>query len=682
MGSFFEELKRRNVFRVGVAYVVVAWLIIQVIETVSDPLGLPDWTEAFFIVLLLAGLPVVLIFSWAFELTPEGLKKTRDVKAEESVTATTGKKLNYTIIAVLVMTLGFFIWERQGLVERAEQGEAQGTEEVTRTTGAASVAVLPFVNMSADQEQEYFSDGISEELLNLLAKIPEMRVPARTSSFQFKGQNLDISEVAKQLNVEHVLEGSVRKAGMKVRVTAQLIEAETGYHLWSETYDRDLDDIFAIQDEISAAIVAALSETLGLSSTAAPQVAETSSEAYNLYLLGQHQLKKRTKLDIEAAVENFERALEIDPGYAPAHAALGLSWYLLRASNATYGTLQLNESMARALPHLERAMELDPELPEALGAYGLTLDARLRQEEALPYYKRALELNPSLTDVRNWYSSALGDLGRAEESFAEIQKAYDLDPLSVLTLHNYANNLMMRRRFDSLEPVIDRLEQIEPVRGATFRGWTEVAQGRAAQGMVAWLHALDLDSGDLQLRSSVAANLLILGFEDAAMKIWPYPDNVNWLIGNTADPQRSLELTLEEYAKNPDNPAIKNDLAWAYWTAGKKAEGLRYAEEFLATLGDEARPLSWANMIVAFDARDRGDEKTMLERIGPLEEMTDRAIASGVNTAWVRFGKAAIATRIRGAIRATYLAKDRLTPDLGGSETTASFTDRVLENLE
>ena len=285
MSSLFEELKRRNVFRVGVAYVVVAWLIIQVIETVSEPLSLPDWTEAFFIVLLLAGLPIALLFSWAFELTPEGLKKTKDVKVEESVTANTGKKLNNTIIIVLVLALGYFLWERQGLVEQAEEHAAEDLIEVTETTGAVSVAVLPFVNMSADPEQEYFSDGISEELLNLLAKIPELRVPARTSSFQFKGQNLDIGDVAKQLNVKHVLEGSVRKADVRVRVTAQLIEADTGYHLWSETYDRELDDIFAIQDEISAEIVAALSDTLGISVDEAPHVsAAASSEAYKLLL--------------------------------------------------------------------------------------------------------------------------------------------------------------------------------------------------------------------------------------------------------------------------------------------------------------------------------------------------------------------------------------------------------------
>ena len=180
MSSFFQELKRRNVFRVGAAYVVVSWLIIQVIETVSDPLNLPQWTEAFFIVVLLAGLPLILIFSWAFELTPEGLKKTSEVAEEASVTATTGKKLNHAIIAILVMAVGYFVWERQGLVEKVEQAGARDVGEITQTSAAASVAVLPFVNMSADPEQEYFSDGISEELLNLLAKIPEIRVPART----------------------------------------------------------------------------------------------------------------------------------------------------------------------------------------------------------------------------------------------------------------------------------------------------------------------------------------------------------------------------------------------------------------------------------------------------------------------------------------------------------------------
>ena len=414
---------------------------------------------------------MALLFSWAFELTPGGLKKTKDVNTEESVTATTGKKLNNAIIAVLVLSLAYFVWERQGLVEQVAVVDTD-TAEITETSTAASIAVLPFVNMSADPDQEYFSDGISEELLNLLAKIPGLRVPARTSSFQFKGQNLDIGDIAKQLNVKHVLEGSVRQADVRIRVTAQLIDAETGYHLWSESYDREVDDVFAIQDEISAAIVAALSETLGLNVGAAPQVrAAANPEAYNSYLLAQHQIKLRTKQDIEASITNYELALEHDPDYAPAHAGLGLAWYLLTANSATYGTLSLEESLSRGLPHIERALELDPNLPEALGNMGLVLSARYQEEEATPYYEKALALNPSLTNVRNWYSSSLGERGRADEALRELEKAYEIDPLSVLTLNNYTNGLLLRRQFEIAEPVLDRLSQIDPPRGAQMRGW-------------------------------------------------------------------------------------------------------------------------------------------------------------------------------------------------------------------
>jgi len=640
MSSFFEELRRRNVFRVGVAYVVVSWFIIQVIETVSDPLGLPDWTIAFFIVLVLAGLPLVLLFSWAFELTPEGLKKTKDVDVGESVTATTGKKLNYTIIAVLVLALGYSMWERQGLVEQPEDTTAQTTGEVTHTQGIASVAVLPFVNMSADTDQEYFSDGISEELLNLLAKIPDVRVPARTSSFQFKGQNLDISEVAKQLNVKHVLEGSVRKADVRVRVTAQLIEADTGYHVWSETYDRELTDIFAIQDEISAAIVAALSETLGIQSAAPKVAAETNPEAYNAYLLAQHQLKQRTKLSIESAVANFEDALAIDPDYAPAHAGIGLAWYLLTASGATYGTLPLEESLAKALPHLERAMELDSELPEALGAYGLTLDTRLRQEEALPYFEKALALNPSLTDVRNWYSQALSDLGQSEASINEMEKAYQLDPLSILTLNNYSGQLLALRRFDAMEPVLDRLTQISPSRGANLRGAMEIARGRAAAGTAQYLRAIDIDDSNLGTRTNAAVNLWNMDLKEAGRSLWPYPDNLYPLLANTSDLELGLELSLKNYEENPNEPGIKADLAWAHYNAGQKEEGLRYAGEFLASLGDEARPISWANMLFALNAWERGDEETMLARLGPVEAGLDNWLEAGVDVSGLHLGKA------------------------------------------
>jgi len=647
MGQLLEELRRRNVFRVSVAYVIVTWLVIQVIETVSEPLGLPDWTEAFFIVLMLAGLPVVVLFSWVFELTPEGLKKTEDVDASESVTAVTGKKLNNTIIVVLVLSLGYFLWERQGLVEQADEGPEQ-TAEVTETSGETSIAVLPFVNMSADPDQEYFSDGISEELLNLLAKIPALRVPARTSSFQFKGQNLDIGEVAEQLNVKHVLEGSVRRADVRVRVTAQLIEAETGYHLWSDTYDRELDDIFAIQDEISAAIVAALSDTLGLDVDAPPQVTtETSSEAYNLFLLAQHQVKERTKTDLESAIPNYEHALELDPDYAPAHAGIGLAWYLLTASRSTYGTLPLDESLAKAMPHIEKALLLDGELPEALGVMGLVLDAQERFEESLPYYEKALALNPSLTDVRNWYSQSLRDLGQAEESLAQMEKAYEMDPLSVLTLNNYTNELVMRRRFDAAGPVLDRLTQIDPARGASFKGFVLITQGRAAEGVEQPLRAIELDANNLRIRAQAAWGLWNLGHKEAGLSIWPFPENVYDLISIGTDFNYILEVAEENYAKDPNNPNALDNLAWAHWDVGNRDEAIKLASQYLDSLGDTRRPIDGTNMLFVLDARQRGDEKTLLSRIGPVEANIDDQIASGVDFFWVHVMKAIIVD-IRG----------------------------------
>ncbi len=679
MGDFLRELKRRNVFRVGVAYGIAGWLIIQIIETVSGPLGLPDWTEAFFIVLVLAGLPLVLIFAWAFELTPEGLKKTREVDETESLTRDTGKKLNYAIIAVLVMALGYSIWDRQGMVDRVETASVSGNEagEIVRTEGA-SVAVLPFVNMSADPAQEYFSDGISEELLNLLAKIPELRVPARTSSFQFKGQNLDISDVADKLNVAHVLEGSVRRADVRVRVTAQLIEAETGYHLWSETYDRELTDIFAIQDEISASIVAALSETLGLNATKIPHVKTAANpDAYNAYLLGQHLVNKRTKIDIESAIVNFERSVELDPDYAPAHAGLGLSWYLLTDSRPTYGTLTLEESLSKALPHIEKALQLDPELPEALGVMGLTLDARQRHEESIPYYEKALKLNPSLTDVRNWYSSALDMLGRRNDALAEIESAYRLDPLSVLTLNNYTNELLQRRQFDAIGPVIDRLTQIDMARGASWRGYVLDGQHRAAESAVAIFRGMDADPEYLRIRADAAFTLLAFDFTTSdALQIWPYPNTLP-IVSNGPDPDDALELAKDLYEEDPTNLQNIESLAWAYWNAGDRESALTYARRYLNSLGKTRGPIDGINVMFVLDAWHRGNEETMLAHLQPLEADLQTANASGIDNEYLQMRLASL-SYMKGE---TDNAFEHMGRALTMSTMTPIFLERTYEGM-
>jgi TolB-like protein len=245
--SFFQELKRRNVFRVAVAYIIVAWLLLQVGDTLGPALRLPEWFQSGVAYVLILGFPIAIIFAWAFELTPDGVKREKHVDRTESITHETGQKLNYTIIGLLIAALAYFALDKFVF---------EHDHEVIEThAGEPSIAVLPFANMSDDASNEFFADGITEELLNLLAKIPELEVTSRTSAFQFKGKETDIPTVARLLGVDHVLEGSVRKSGMKVRITAQLIDADTDKHVWSETYDRELDDIFAIQDEIARKVV-------------------------------------------------------------------------------------------------------------------------------------------------------------------------------------------------------------------------------------------------------------------------------------------------------------------------------------------------------------------------------------------------------------------------------------------
>ncbi|MDH4020499.1 MAG: hypothetical protein OEU84_12955, partial [Xanthomonadales bacterium] len=259
--SFFEELKRRNVFRVGIAYGVAAWVLLQVADLVLENINAPDWVIQAMMLMVALGFIAALVIAWAYEMTPEGIKKEADVDRSQSVTADTGRKMDRIIIGFLVDAVAVLLYRQSG--NSSPENEAANIPAeagvVTQADPALepdrkSIAVLPFVNMSSDPEQEYFSDGLSEELLNRLAKNDQLHVAARTSAFQFKGQNLDISDIGRQLKVVHVLEGSVRKAGNRLRITAQLIQVDNGFHLWSETYEREMDDVFAIQDEIAVAI--------------------------------------------------------------------------------------------------------------------------------------------------------------------------------------------------------------------------------------------------------------------------------------------------------------------------------------------------------------------------------------------------------------------------------------------
>ena len=345
MPSIWFELKRRNVIRVGALYALAGWLLLQVADILFALLDVPTWGLRLVLGLLLLGFPLVLIFSWVYEMTPEGLKRERKIDRSHSITPNTGRKIDRLIIASLIVVVAVLTADRvlfmspsQEVLQPAEstsavpEAEPQIAGKVTTETQIdvgqqKSIAVLPFVNISGDKENEYFSDGLTEELLNLLAKVDDLRVSSRTSSFAFKGKDTNIPSVARELKVAHILEGSVRKSGMSVRITAQLIDVETDSHLWSETYDRQLDDIFAIQDEIATAVVDALKvRLLNPGEVVAQGQRETSTDAYLLYLRGRHiyELGRDTRdIDfVKQAIGQYEAALEVDPEYALAYAGL------------------------------------------------------------------------------------------------------------------------------------------------------------------------------------------------------------------------------------------------------------------------------------------------------------------------------------------------------------------------
>jgi len=478
MAGLFEELKRRNVIKVGAAYVVLSWLLAQVADLAADTFSAPDWVMKMLVTLLALGLPLALLFAWAFELTPEGLKKEKDVDRSKSITRETGRKLDYTIIAVLLLALGYFAWDkfvRQAPGDRVPETAQQVMDEASSVTGepaadqeipapaeaalppisAKSIAVLPFVNMSSDPEQEYFSDGISEEILNALARVSELKVAGRTSSFAFKGQNQDLKAIGQALRVSHILEGSVRKSGNQLRITAQLINVDDGYHLWSETYDREMTDVFAIQDEISNAILAQLKAKL----LGGEQLASTQADpaAYAQYLLAKQRIYERSQASLELAAELLKQAIEIDPGFAAAHAQLGIATILL--SSEQYGELPNEQAYELGRQHLEKALALDPQQAEALAGMGLYWGDKPGQlDVALGWLQKSLDADPNQANASNWMANYLRASGRLQEALALREKDFARDPLYMPVFSNLVQLYLATNRADKAERIIQDLE--------------------------------------------------------------------------------------------------------------------------------------------------------------------------------------------------------------------------------
>jgi len=442
--SFFEELKRRNVVRVGVAYIVASWVILQVTDLVLEGINAPDWVLQTLMYLIALGFFAAVIIAWAYEMTPDGIKREKDIERDASVTSVTAKKLDKITIGLLVLVLVVFavdrfILKRPGddpateIAAVSASSTTTNAENVPAGDSRQSVAVLPFVNMSDDKQNEYFSDGISEELLNVLVRIKSLRVPSRTSSFTFKGSDKKLTEIGRELGVDHILEGSVRKDGDRIRVTAQLIDVRTDTHLWSESYTRELDDIFAVQDEIAQAIVAALRVTLtGSDQQKMARRMTDNVEAYNKYLLGRHLWNKRTGQSLLDATTPFKEAIELDPGFGQAWSALADAYVLIPEYNA--GTI--SDYIPLANEAIQKALAINPASARALTARGYVKSMyEYNVEGALADFERAIDLDPSYATAHQWYGEILAAAGRLDEGLAQMQLAIELDPLAPILHH-------------------------------------------------------------------------------------------------------------------------------------------------------------------------------------------------------------------------------------------------------
>jgi TolB-like protein/Tfp pilus assembly protein PilF len=443
---------------VTVLYVVAAWLLLQITDVLSSLLPVPEWTGSLVFVLLVIGLPPALIFAWVYEYTPEGLRRQKDVDRSQSITHETGHKINVLIVVLLVLAIGVVVLDRlipesqpdaeaevpiaNVSLDTAEKDQEPAGDATSLKPPENSIAVLPFVNMSSDAEQEFFSDGLSEELLNLLAKVPDLRVAARTSSFSLKGKELQISEIGDVLKVAHVLEGSVRKSGDRLRITAQLIHAEDGYHLWSETYDRTLDDVFAIQDEIAAEVVNQLKVTL---LGKAPKTRKVDPAAYTLLLQARHLRSLAAEQAWEQARDLYQQALAIEPDYSAAWSGLAAVY----TDQIGKSQLSVEEGYPLAREAAMRAIAVDPENAEAHAQLGKIAVALERDPAAAArQLEKALALDPTDSDILKEGSFIATSLGRLDDSIRLLQFAVARDPVNAALHRNLGINYYYAGRTD------------------------------------------------------------------------------------------------------------------------------------------------------------------------------------------------------------------------------------------
>src|SRR3989454_3388470 len=506
--NFFAELKRRNVYKVAVAYAVVGWVIAQIATQIFPFLEIPNWVVRLVIVLIAIGFPIALVIAWAFEATPAGIKRTEDADAMPAA----GQKKHAWIFVVFVgaaLSISLFFIGRY--IGRNNAGAPE--------LPAKSIAVLPFDNLSRDPDNAYFAEGVQDEILTRLAKVADLKVISRTSTQQFKSAPDNLPQIAKQLGVMNILEGSVQKANDPVRVNVQLINALTDAHLWAETYDRKLTDIFAVESEISKTIADTLQAKLtGSEKISIAKVPTANTEAYELYLKGRFFWNKRTGADLKRAIDYFNQAIAKDPNYALAYAGLADSYTLL----SVFSAASPQDSIPQARVAAKKALELDNTLAEAHASSGRILSGYdYYFERAIAEFERAIQLNPNYATSYHWISNGpLTARGEFDRAITEGNRAVELDPLSMIDNADLGQIYFYARRYDEAISQIGKAIEIDPhsYLAHFYLGQIYQLQGHLTEAIAEYQKAVELDD-DPQALAFLGQAQARIGQHDKAQKI-------------------------------------------------------------------------------------------------------------------------------------------------------------------
>ena len=628
--SLLSELKRRNVFRIGFAYIITAWLVVQIAELAATSFFAPDWVMKMIITMLILGFPVALVMAWAYELTPEGLR--RDTEAGRLSGQANAAKLNRVIMIALLLVVVYFSYDKfvvdpgrgQKLPDVAELGNP-----LTNVSKIDSIAVLAFEDFSEGGEQAHLAVGLADEVLHILAQIPDLRVTARTSSFSFRGTGTNVTTIGKELGVGAVLEGSVQRSGDTLRIIAQLIRVSDQSHLWSQTFDRPTGDIFAIQDEIAQAVADALRPSTA-DNPAQLSSERTSLKAYEHFLRGNDLWRLRSKETIEKAIEEFEAAIAADPRFAAAHAGLAMAYIY----SSWYGDRTLREVQLLVQQEIERALAIEPDSSLAYAARGVLSYFLNRYNEAEVAYRRAIELNPSDATVHAWLAVVVGyDDSRLNEERSLLETAYELDPRNQFVLGQYGNNLAFYGDYEGALALYRRGITLEP---EAPRPYSNIARlhtdfGRYDDAIRASLAQIERAPGSPEPYMRIAASFLDLDDQETAqewfnrarelnpnLEYWP-----NWFL-REQDLERMVSEMQVRLTRDPDNPNKQGALCYAYLLSQQYELVQAMCGGILAeVLGPESAPLKSIQVLAAkalyWAAKSMGDTKIM-DRL--LSEMT------------------------------------------------------------